>query len=78
MTTSSLKKKLVTAINREEDKGVLEFFFAVLEQTSGPRISKKQYNLEIEAAKNEIEAGKVVSHSTVIKNARKWLKRKSA
>ena len=78
MTTSSLKKKLVTAINREEDKGVLEFFHAVLEQTSGPRITRKQYNLEIEAGMKEVALGKVVSHETVMKNAQKWLKRKSA
>lgn len=78
MTTSTLKKKLVSAINREEDKGVLELIYAVLEQSSGPRISKKQYNAEIDLVTEEIAKGKVVSHQSVVKDARKWLKRKSA
>ena len=41
-------------------------------------ISKKQYNKEIDDVTKQIAEGKTVSHDSVVKNASKWLKRKSA
>ena len=77
MTTAGLKRKLLSAINREEDKGLLELFYAILsEHSAGKRISKKQYNKELDEATKEIERGEIVSHQSVMKEARKWLRKK--
>ena len=76
MRTEALKKKIVSAINKQEDKGLLEFFYAVLaEQSNVSRISKKQYNKEIDEVTKQIVKGKTIAHESVVKDARKWLKK---
>lgn len=73
MTTESLKKKLITAISQEEDKGVLEFISAVLkEHTSGRRTSKKQYNKELNDAMKRMDDGHFLTQEQVDKLAKKW------
>lgn len=77
MTTTGLKKKLVTAINREEDKGLLEFFYAVIsEHSSNKRISKKQYNKELDETTGAILNGEFSAHEKFVKGARKWHSKK--
>ena len=36
----------------------------------------QKYNIEIEAALKEIKSGKGISHSDVVKQSKKWLKRR--
>lgn len=77
MTTAALKKKLVNAINQEEDKEVLEFFFAVLnKQASGKRISKKKYNEALDKVTEEVKNGNTFSHEEIVLESAKWLKGK--
>lgn len=77
MTTAALKKKLVNAINQEEDKEILEFFFAVLnKQTSGKRISKKKYNEALDKVTEEVKNGNTFSHEEIVRESAKWLKEK--
>jgi len=40
------------------------------------RISVEQYNSEIETALKEVRQGKSISHDEVVKQSKKWLKRK--
>jgi hypothetical protein len=40
------------------------------------RISIEQYNKEIEAAEKQIEEGKGVSQAEILKQSKKWFKRK--
>jgi hypothetical protein len=68
MTTAALKKKLVHAINQEEDKEVLEFFFAVLnKKASAKRISKKKYNEALDKVTEEVKSGNTFSHEEIVR-----------
>ena len=56
---------------------VLEMIKSILHiDNKESRISIEQYNLEIETALKEVMQGKYVSHETVIKESKKWMKRK--
>jgi hypothetical protein len=73
MTTASLKKKLIAAISQENNKELLELFnFLLKDQSSDGRISKKQYNDELDAAMKRIDSGKYLTQSQVEKLAKKW------
>ncbi|MDQ3110790.1 MAG: hypothetical protein M3R17_12925 [Bacteroidota bacterium] len=66
MTTASLKKKLIAAISRENNKELLELFnFFLMDQSSDGRISTKQYNNELDAAMKRIDSGKYLTQSQV-------------
>ena len=72
MTTASLKKKLITAISQENNKELLELFNYILKENfSVSRISKKQYNAELDAAMKRIDSGKYLTQSQVEKIAAK-------
>jgi len=73
MTTASLKKKLINAISQENNKELLELFDHILkEHSSGGRISKKQYNDELDAAMKRMDSGQYLTQSQVEKLAKKW------
>jgi hypothetical protein len=73
MTTASLKKKLITAISQENNKELLELFNYILKENSSvSRISKKQYNTELDAAMKRIDSGKYLTQSQVENLAKKW------
>jgi hypothetical protein len=40
------------------------------------RISLEKYNQEIEASVKQVREGKVVYHSEILKESKKWFKRK--
>jgi hypothetical protein len=73
MTTASLRKKLIAAISQEKNKELLELFdFLLKDQPTVGRISKKQYNDELDAAMKRIDSGKYLTQSEVERLARKW------
>ena len=73
MTTASLKKKLISAIALENNKELLELFdFILKEHSSESRITKKQYNSELDAAMKRIDSGQFLTQSQVEKLAKKW------
>lgn len=73
MTTASLRKKLIAAISQEKSKDLLELFdFLLKDQATVGRISKKQYNDELDAAMKRIDSGKYLTQSEVERLARKW------
>ena len=73
MTTASLKKKLINAISQENNKALLELFeFILKEHSSVTRTTKKQYNLELDAAMKRMDSGQFLTQSQVEKLAKKW------
>ena len=73
MTTASLKKKLISAISQENNKDLLELFNYILkEHSSAGRISKKQYNEELDAAMKRMDSGKYLTQAQVEKLAKQW------
>ncbi len=80
MRTTVIEKELsayLPLLSKEQQDLVLKMVKSILHiDDNTKRISIEQYNAEIESAVREINAGKFVSHEEVIKQSKKWLKRK--
>ena len=80
MTATALKKELSTylpLLSTRQQELVLNMVKNILHvDNQEKRISAEQYNLEIEAALKDAKHGNSISHDQVVKQSRKWLKRK--
>lgn len=80
MTATALKKELNTylpLLSSRQQALILDMIKNILHVDSKEkRISIEQYNAEIESALKEVKQGKSISHEDVLKQSRKWLKRK--
>jgi murein L,D-transpeptidase YcbB/YkuD len=80
MTTTTLKKELNTylpLLSARQQALILDMIKNILHVDSKEkRISVEQYNAEIESALKEVRQGKGIPHDEVIKQSRRWLKRK--
>jgi DNA-directed RNA polymerase specialized sigma subunit len=80
MKSVAIEKELSTylpLLSKQQQSLVLEMVKSILHiDNKEKRISIEQYNIEIDAALKEIKAGKGISHSDVVKQSKKWLKRK--
>ena len=80
MKTSTIKKELNTylpMLSENQQTLVLDMVKSILQiDNKEKRISIAQYNKEIEAAEKEVREGKTISHKEVVKQSKKWLKRK--
>ncbi|CAN5329663.1 hypothetical protein BH10BAC1_BH10BAC1_07140 [soil metagenome] len=80
MTTTQVKKELSTylpLLTERQQEILLDMVKNLLNiDKKEKRITIDQYNKEIDAAMQQITEGKTESHSTVVKNSKKWLKRK--
>ncbi|MGL4597875.1 MAG: hypothetical protein ACRCYO_10110 [Bacteroidia bacterium] len=73
MTTANLKKRLIEAIHQEEDKNLLELVNTILGgKSSDKRISKKQYNKELNDAMKRMDQGQFLTQAEVEQLAKKW------
>ena len=80
MTATALKKELSTylpLLSARQQALILDMIKNILQVDSKEkRISIEQYNAEIESALKDVKQGKSISHDEVLKQSRKWLKRK--
>jgi len=80
MSSTTLKTELdiyLSLLSARQQQFILDMTKNLLHvDAKEKRISREQYNAEIESAMKEIRNGKGISHSEVIKQSRKWLKRK--
>lgn len=76
MTTAAIKKQFdgyLPLLTVKQQELILEMIKSFLETDKGSkRISKKQYNKELEEAVARIEKGQFVSHSEALKELSKW------
>ena len=77
---ATLKKEMdiyLPLLSARQQSLVLDMIKSILHvDTNEKRISIEQYNKEIEHAIKEVKQGKVISHEDVVKQSKKWLKRK--
>ena len=80
MTATTLKKEFNTylpLLSVRQQALVLDMVKNILHVDAGEkRVSTEQYNTEIESALREVKHGKSISHDEVLKESKKWLKRK--
>ena len=80
MRTTIIEKELnsyLPLLSKEQQNLILKMVKSILHiDEKEKRISIEQYNSEIEAAVKEINSGKFVTHEEVVKQSKKWLKRK--
>ncbi len=80
MTATTLKRELSTylpLLSARQQALVLDMIKNILHVDSKEkRISVEQYNAEIESALKEVRQGKSIPHDEVVKQSRRWLKRK--
>jgi hypothetical protein len=80
MANSTLKTELNTylpLLSARQQALILDMIKNILHVDSKEkRISVEQYNAEIESALKEVRQGKGISHDEVVKQSRRWLKRK--
>jgi Fe2+ transport system protein B len=80
MTATTLKKELsiyLPLLSARQQALILDMIKSILHVDSKEkRISVEQYNAEIESALKEVRQGKIISHDEVVKQSRKWLKRR--
>jgi hypothetical protein len=76
MTSSAIKKQVegyLPMLSRKQQELVLDMIKGLLNVDSdSQRISKKQYNKEIDAAVSRIDKGAKVSHKDALKALSKW------
>jgi predicted transcriptional regulator len=76
MTASALKRQFdgyLPLLSIKQQALVLEMIKAFLtDDTKTKRVTRKQYNKEINEAVDRIEKGKFVEHKNVIKKLSKW------
>ncbi len=80
MKAVTVKRELSTylpLLSARQQSLILEMIKGLLHVDSKEkRISLEQYNIEVDAALKEFKQGKGVSHEDVVKQTKKWLKRK--
>lgn len=80
MTTTQIKKELdtyVPLLSERQQEILLDMVKSFLQiDKKEKRISIQQYNKELDASVIQIEEGKAISHSDVLEQSKKWLKRK--
>jgi hypothetical protein len=80
MDSTTVKKELNTylpLLSERQQTLVLEMVKSILHiDKKEKQISVEQYNADIELALREIKEGKTTSHEEVVKQSKKWLKRK--
>lgn len=70
MTTTSLRLEIEKALKKTKSQAVLELVYSILNGDAaqmGKRISRKQYNKEIQHSLNEVKKGKFLTHEEVEK-----------
>ncbi len=75
MTTTSLRIEIEKALKKTKSQAVLELIYSILNGDNahvGKRISRKQYNKEIQHSVNEVKKGKFFTHDEVEKRLGKW------
>lgn len=76
MTTAAIKKQLdsyLPLLTSKQQELLLDMVKNILHiEPSGKRITKKQYNKEIEASEKQIKSGKFTSQSDMEKESGKW------
>lgn len=80
MSTTTVKKELnayLPLLSARQQSLILDMVKNILHvDNKEKRVSIEQYNAEIENALKEVKQGKSVSHSDVVNQSKKWLKRK--
>jgi len=80
MTSTQVKKQLDTylpLLTSRQQEILLEMVKNILQiDKKEKHITIDQYNHELNASLKQIEAGETVSHKDVVKQSKKWLKRK--
>ena len=80
MTATQIKKELnayLPLLSGRQQQILLDMVKNLLNiDKKEKRITIEQYNKEIQASVNQIKAGKSVSHADVLKQSKKWFKRK--
>ena len=80
MTTTQVKKQLETylpLLSQRQQEILLDMVKNLLNiDKKEKRISIEQYNKEIEASVKQVEEGNSISHADVLKQSKKWLKRR--
>ncbi len=80
MISATVKKELSTylpLLSARQQALVLDMIKSILHvDPKEKRVSVEKYNTEIELALKEVKQGKSISHDEVVKQSRKWLKRK--
>jgi len=76
MSAASLKKQFdsyLPLLSPKQQQLLLEMIKSFLNvDSNSKRISKKQYNKELDEAVKRIEKGKFVSHKDALKELEKW------
>lgn len=76
MTTTAIKKQVedyLPMLSTKQQVLVLEMIKSLLHvDNENKRITRKQYNKELDEAVNRIEKGNSVSHKDVLKEIAKW------
>ena len=76
MTTSAIKKQFdgyLPLLSTKQQELILEMVKSFLNvEKNSKRISKKQYNKELEDAVARIDKGNSVSHKDAVKELSKW------
>ncbi len=77
MTLDKLKKNIFSRINEENNKELLQLIYTLLEEKAttvdtGKRISKKQYNKEIQDAMKQMDEGQYLTQEQVEQLMAKW------
>ncbi len=76
MTTAAIKKQFdgyLPLLTVKQQELLLEMVKSFLNVDAGTkRISKKQYNKEIDAAVKRIEKGEFITHEDAVKELSKW------
>lgn len=80
MTRTAIKKELnayIPLLSERQQELLLEMVKNILHvDTKEKRISIEQYNQEIEASMKQINEGKAVTHQAILKQSKKWFKRR--
>lgn len=80
MATTQIKKQLDTylpLLSPRQQEILLDMVKSLLHIDKKEKgNSREHYNKELEAAIKQIEEGETLSHAEVIKESKKWLKRK--
>jgi hypothetical protein len=80
MTATQIKKELnayLPLLSNRQQEILLDMVKNLLNiDKKEKRISVEQYNKEIEASMKQINEGKFVTHAEVLKQSKKWFKRK--
>jgi hypothetical protein len=74
MTTADLKLEIEKALKKTNSPAVLELIYTILngqEAPAGKRISRKQYNRELQHSLAQVKKGKSHTHDEVVERLKK-------